>query len=296
MKKSKERSSDFYAERARKSVEAKKAQVNDQGLNVYDVARAKGIQTRKDTKSQDPDRYRRSAAAMVATKKGTFVDGKSIEDRALDKWRKTRSIVGNDGMTSFERARNRMSDHLNSLSDDQTKTNAQIYGQKARDSYIARCVERGEKPYAASTAKAVQTRLNDVDENGLNGFDRAFLKGWGKGVECKRYQDTNLYYQGSFELAFLNQKAAELGTIDTIKRGPAVAYDFNGPKTYLADFQIGDTVYEIKSQWTWWNTGKNLDLLQMNRAKLNAALSAGYKVILVLEGEEISWPTDRWLE
>lgn len=47
MKKSKEKSPDFYKERAQKSAAAKKAKVNEQGLNVYEVASAKGIQTRK---------------------------------------------------------------------------------------------------------------------------------------------------------------------------------------------------------------------------------------------------------
>lgn len=294
VKKNKERSPEFYRDRAQKSAAAKRSLVNDKGQDIYEVARLKALQTREAVKLQDPEFYQRAAKAMVKTKKETFIDGRSIEDLALDKWRENRSTVGNDGKTSFERAGSRMSGHLNSLSDDQIHTNAQIYGRKARDSHVARCVELGEKPYAASTAKAVQTRLNDIDENGLNGFDRAFLKGWGKGVECKRYQDTNLYYQGSFELAFLDQKAAELGSTDTIKRGPAVVYDFNGPRTYLADFQIGNTIYEIKSEWTWWNTGKNSDLLQVNTAKLDAALSAGYDVVLVLEGEEITWPSNRW--
>lgn len=245
-------------------------------------------------KAQDPNRYQRAAAAMVATKKDTIIDGKSIEDRALDKWRANRSIVGSDGLTSFERASQKRSDHLNQISDDQVHTNGQIYGRRARDSRIEQGAKLGINPYAISATKAVQTRINDVDENGLNGYDRAFLKGWGKGIECKKYQETSLYYQGSFELEFLERKVSELGSAELIKRGPAINYDFNGPKIYLADFQIGYTIYEIKSQWTWWHTGKDISLLKQNTTKLNAALATGYKVILVLDGEEILWPTDRW--
>jgi len=294
MKKSQERSAEFYRDRAQKSVAAKRISVNDQGQDVYEVARLKAIQTRKDTKIKDPDRYHRAAVSMVKTKKETIINGKSIEETALDKWRETRSIIGDDGLNSFERAKLRMSDHLAQLSDDQIQTNAQVYGRRAKDSYIKRCVELGVIPYTESRAKAVQTRINDIDENGLNSFDRAFLKGWGKGIECKRYQDTHLYYQGSFELAFIEKKEFELGSIASIKRGPAISYNFNGPRTYLADFQIGNVLYEVKSQWTWWHTGKNIELLQQNMIKLNAAVSAGYKVILVLDGEEIDWPTDRW--
>jgi hypothetical protein len=296
MKKANERSSDFYKERARKSAIAKKSKVNDQGLKVYEVSRAKGIQTRKDVKVNDPDRYKRAAASMVTTKKETFIDGKSIEERALDKWRVNRSVIGSDGLTSFERANRKRSYHLNQISDDQIHTNAQIYARKARDSRISQGEKLGIDPYAVSTAKAVQTRINDIDENGLNSFDRAFLKGWGKGIECKKYRDTSLYYQGSFELEFLERKVYELGSVELIKRGPAINYDFNGPKVYLSDFLIGNTIYEVKSQWTWWHTGKDFNLLRQNTAKLNAAVSAGYRVILVLDGEEISWPTDRWLD
>jgi hypothetical protein len=53
--------------------------------------------------------------------------------------------------------------------------------------------------------------------------------------------------------------------------------------------RIGNTIFEIKSHWTWDRKGNSIELKIRNEAKLNEVKSKGYKVILVLEGQEIDW-------
>jgi hypothetical protein len=54
----------------------------------------------------------------------------------------------------------------------------------------------------------------------------------------------------------------------------------------MSDFLIYNTIYEIKSLWTWNKHGKDLILEEKNKAKLAAAKSAGYDVILILNKEK----------
>lgn len=78
--------------------------------------------------------------------------------------------------------------------------------------------------------------------------------------------------------------------MNKVSRGPSVWYTDpfdNTKRLYISDFMIYNTIYEIKSSWTWNRKGKNLDLENKNKAKLNECVKQGYKVILVLNGEEI---------
>jgi len=58
---------------------------------------------------------------------------------------------------------------------------------------------------------------------------------------------------------------------------------------YISDFLIGNTVYEIKSAWTWNKHGKDKILESKNKAKLNQCLLEGYDVKLILDGVEKEW-------
>lgn len=60
-------------------------------------------------------------------------------------------------------------------------------------------------------------------------------------------------------------------------------------RLYISDFLINDTIYEIKSEWTWNKYGKDLALEKNNLAKLDASIDQGYCVILVIEGKEIKY-------
>ena len=81
---------------------------------------------------------------------------------------------------------------------------------------------------------------------------------------------------------------------DNVKRGPAIWYKDptdNTKRLYISDFIIDNTIYEIKSRWTWNKHGKDLILEEKNKAKLTTALREGYNVILILDKEEINAQT-----
>jgi len=109
------------------------------------------------------------------------------------------------------------------------------------------------------------------------------------------YKDTTINYQGSYEYEFLEKLEQQFGiewVISNVRRGPSIWY--NDPKDgskrlYISDFLIDNTIYEIKSQWTWNRHGTNEVLENMNKAKLDECVRQGYKVILVLNKQEQEW-------
>jgi hypothetical protein len=108
------------------------------------------------------------------------------------------------------------------------------------------------------------------------------------------YKNTELNYQGSYEYNFLSKLEEEHGLDwiqQSVTRGPSIWYnDQKGIKRlYISDFLIYNTVYEIKSHWTWNRHDADLELEFNNKAKLTECVNAGYNVILVLEGKEIKY-------
>lgn len=109
------------------------------------------------------------------------------------------------------------------------------------------------------------------------------------------YKDTTINYQGSHEYEFLEKLEQQFGIqwiISNVQRGPSIWY--NDPKDgskrlYISDFLIDNTIYEIKSQWTWNRHGADEVLENMNKEKLNECIRQGYKVILVLNKQEQEW-------
>jgi hypothetical protein len=109
------------------------------------------------------------------------------------------------------------------------------------------------------------------------------------------YKDTELNYQGTYEYKFLEQLEIEHSIewlITNVKRGPSIWYNDptdNVIRLYISDFIIDNTIYEIKSNWTWNKNGKDLVLEEKNKAKLTACIDQCYNAILVLNKKEIIW-------
>jgi hypothetical protein len=118
---------------------------------------------------------------------------------------------------------------------------------------------------------------------------------WQNNTRCPLipYKETELVYQGTFEYNFLETWEQLNGinwVIENINRGPAIWYidpTDNTKRLYISDFIIYNTVYEIKSSWTWNKHGKDKLLEEKNKAKLAAVKLAGYDVKLILDKEEI---------
>lgn len=119
---------------------------------------------------------------------------------------------------------------------------------------------------------------------------------WQNNLHCPliKYKDTKVSYQGSFEYDFLENLENEhsLDWIEeNVKRGPSIWYvdpTDHIKRLYISDFLIYNTIYEIKSPWTWNKHGKDMILEEKNKAKLTAAKEAGYDVILVLNKEYVN--------
>ena len=110
----------------------------------------------------------------------------------------------------------------------------------------------------------------------------------------KKYKNLSLIYQGTYELKFLETLEAIHGLdwIDeNVKRGPSIWYlsPDGKERLYISDFIVGNTIYEIKSNWTWNRKGSNLLLEEINKSKLTKCVELGYNVILVINGKEIKW-------
>lgn len=113
------------------------------------------------------------------------------------------------------------------------------------------------------------------------------------------FKNTTLLYQGTFEYNFLEllEKSHNLEwVINNVKRGPAIWYIDpidNVKRLYISDFIIDNTIYEIKSKWTWNKRGKDINLKKRNKAKLESCINEGYNVKLILDGKEFdAWTLD----
>lgn len=120
---------------------------------------------------------------------------------------------------------------------------------------------------------------------------------WQNNLECPilPYKGTELTYQGTLEYEFLEEIEFENGIdwlTSNVKRGPSLWYKDptdNQERLYISDFIIGDTIYEIKSSWTWDKHGKDLVLREKNKAKLTSCVAQGYNVVLVLNQKRIAY-------
>ena len=124
----------------------------------------------------------------------------------------------------------------------------------------------------------VKTKLNNIDENGLNGFERAHLKSKNTGFVL------GVFYQSLNEKRFLES----IRSSSPVTRGPCIHYKINGNvKRYLPDYLINNKLYEIKSSYTMF--GQNNCFLEINLLKLTAAVKEGYDVYVVIDDEVISF-------
>ena len=113
---------------------------------------------------------------------------------------------------------------------------------------------------------------------------------WQNNLQCPlvSYKDTNINYQGTFEFEFLEKLEQEYGIewlVNNVSRGPSIWYidpTDSTKRLYISDFIIDNTIYEIKSGWTWNKHGKDIILEEKNKAKLTACIKEGYNVIVVL--------------
>jgi len=98
------------------------------------------------------------------------------------------------------------------------------------------------------------------------------------GLKMKKYKDTSLYYQGTYEKDFLDL-CDKLNILDKIKRGCSVKYFMDDKNLiYFPDFHIENKnlLIEIKSLY-WYNKHKNRNILKENKCK-----ELGFNYLLIM--------------
>ncbi len=96
---------------------------------------------------------------------------------------------------------------------------------------------------------------------------------------CKQFEDSNLFYRGSYEYDFLLY-CKENNVFETIQKAHTIPYIFEGKtRKYYPDFYHAksNTIIEIKSTYTY-NKNK-----EVNNAKEKACKEAGYNYLLVID-------------
>lgn len=150
-----------------------------------------------------------------------------------------------------------------SIKASKTMNNKKINGKTVKDIRIQKMIE---------TKK-------EIDENGLDGFDKSFLNGAGKNSSIKYYNE-NLYYQGTYEKHFLDFLFSN--NIKNIERGKRFNYIINNKeKQYRSDFKIGRNIFEIKSSWTY---GKKDDKRRkLNNIKFKSVIDNNYNLFIIFD-------------
>lgn len=217
----------------------------------------------RDNGEEDPYVISGIKAAKIRNENGSYVSGAK---KAL----KTKRIKDRDGLTIIDKSTIKMLSTRQSIGND------------------------GLTNYQRSGIKGANTKVNDIDENGKNGFDRMYIKGY----QAKKYLNTKLYYRSELEKSFLDSLVKKYNiewVITNVNHGPTIKYDFKGiARSYLSDYIIDNSIFEIKSSYTWDKFGKDLLLQSKNIAKLETVFRLKkFKIILVLDKIEYNWENFR---
>ena len=92
----------------------------------------------------------------------------------------------------------------------------------------------------------------------------------------KKFRNTDLWYQGTYELDFLNRYYDKY---PDLQRGPSIKYIYNGKnRVYHPDFYIPslNLIVEIKSTWI---LNRDIEIEE----KKKATITSGFKYIMILD-------------
>jgi len=99
-----------------------------------------------------------------------------------------------------------------------------------------------------------------------------------KSYSIKKYKDTDLYYQSTYELYFL-ENMEKKGLLNLVRNGLRFKYLLeDNNHYYFSDFYIEklNKIIEIKSSWTYDRNGKDQKLKEINEIKKNCVIKSGF--------------------
>jgi hypothetical protein len=110
-----------------------------------------------------------------------------------------------------------------------------------------------------------------------------------KSYAIKKYKDSGLFYQSTYEFLFLeNMERNDL--LHLVKNGLRFNYLINeGKHYYFSDFYIPkmNMIVEIKSSWTYDKNGKDLELMKINQIKKDSVISSGFRFNFLIGKKDI---------
>jgi hypothetical protein len=129
--------------------------------------------------------------------------------------------------------------------------------------------EKGKDEYKLSMNKKYGVNWPTQNKESLE-------KGQKSAKTLRKFRDTEIWYQGTYELDFLNKYYDKYSDI---RRGPSIKYIYNGKnKIYHPDFYIPslNLVIEIKSTWI---LNRDIEIEE----KKKATITNGFKYIMIID-------------
>ena len=114
-----------------------------------------------------------------------------------------------------------------------------------------------------------------------------FLKGIKTRFKIEKYGDTSLTYQAGYEKYFL-EKMEEKGLLTEVSNGKSYDYELNSKQhVYHSDFLFRNLTIEIKSGWTYNDSGVDMDAELENETKWQAVIDNGDELLVLWSKKEI---------
>jgi len=130
--------------------------------------------------------------------------------------------------------------------------------------------------------KYKQTCLNRYGVENIMHSDRSFNKMQNNSRTKRKFRNTNIWYQGSYELDFLEKYYDKY---PDIVRGPSIKYKYKGKnKVYYSDFFIPslNLVIECKSTY-YYNLHK-----EINKFKEKYTKKSGFNYLLIIDKKDVT--------
>lgn len=227
--------------------------------------------------------------AMNRVLKGNQSKFKNIDENGLNSYQrcalkasKTFNIIQKSGLTRAQEIGKKANKTALENIDENGLNSRQRAGIKISITKHNDIDENGLNSFQRSTEKRIKTMRNDI-VNGLDAFQRNFLKGAGKNSRLK-YFNTDLLFQGKFEEDFL-EKMKQFSLLDIVENSPRIQYKNVIRSSWTPDFKVFNFIFEIKSDWTYDGKGKYLNDRIINNKKWKAVLEQGYHFIVVWNKE-----------
>jgi hypothetical protein len=136
-----------------------------------------------------------------------------------------------------------------------------------------RVQENGKTVAQNISVKTANTMKNTILANGLNLYQNRLFN-YENSIKnekspIKKYANTNIFFQGSFEKTFLDS-LMKIDLLNEISKPKFIVYfdDINNRfRRYFADFLLLNFVVEIKSNWTYDKNGTDMCERRINNLK-----------------------------